>query len=46
MLTDKEFDNLLELARMELSKEESDELKKDIENILVYVEQIQKVSAD
>lgn len=46
MLTDEEFDNLLDLARIELAPQEVKELKKDIENILVYVETIQQVSAD
>ena len=46
MLTDEEFDNLLTLARLDVPEDEVASLKKDIENILVYVEQIQEVSAD
>lgn len=46
MLTDKEFDNLLELARMDLPADEAKALKQDIDNILGYVETIQEVSAN
>ncbi len=46
MVSVKEIEKLAELSRIALSPEEKESLRKDMDSILGYVEQIQKVSAD
>ena len=41
-----EIDKIAELARLSLKPEEKGKLQKDLESILVYVEQLKKVSTD
>ena len=45
MMSIKEIDKLAELSRLALAPEEKEELRKDMDSILGYVEQIQKVSS-
>jgi aspartyl-tRNA(Asn)/glutamyl-tRNA(Gln) amidotransferase subunit C len=45
-ISDKEIEKLGDLARIKLSEEEKKGLKTDIESILGYVSEIQKVSSD
>jgi aspartyl/glutamyl-tRNA(Asn/Gln) amidotransferase C subunit len=44
MISDKDMDKLLSLARIEVSAEEKEKLRKDVENILGYVSEVQKAS--
>lgn len=44
-ISDKDIERLGNLARIKLSKEERNTLNKDIESILGYVSEIQKVSS-
>ena len=46
MISKEEIQNLAELARLQLSEEETISLQKDISNILDYVGQISSVSGD
>lgn len=46
MTDEKHIEKLAELSRISISPEERDGLKKDIESILSYVEQIRSVSAE
>jgi len=41
-----EIDHLLKLARIELSSQEKEKIVLDLENILNYVKQLQKVNTD
>ena len=41
-----EIDHLLKLARIELSSQEKERIALDLENILDYVKQLQKVNTD
>jgi len=41
----KDIENLADLAKIALSAEEKEKLRKDLNSILRYVEEIQKVSA-
>jgi aspartyl-tRNA(Asn)/glutamyl-tRNA(Gln) amidotransferase subunit C len=41
-----EIDHLLKLARIELSSQEKEKIALDVENILDYVKQLQKVNTD
>ena len=45
-ITDKDIEKLGDLARIKLSETKKKGLKTDIESILGYVSEIQKVSAD
>ncbi|MDP6387826.1 MAG: Asp-tRNA(Asn)/Glu-tRNA(Gln) amidotransferase subunit GatC [Candidatus Pacebacteria bacterium] len=45
-IDDKEIEKLADLARIKITNEEKKELKKDIESILSYVSEIQKISSD
>lgn len=45
-ISEKEIEKLGDLARIKFSEEEKKELGKDIESILGYVSEIQKVSLD
>jgi len=42
----KEIDHLLKLARIELSSQEKEKIVLDLENILNYVKQLQKLNTD
>jgi aspartyl-tRNA(Asn)/glutamyl-tRNA(Gln) amidotransferase subunit C len=42
----KEIDHLLKLARIELSSQEKEKIVLDLENILNYVNQLQKLNTD
>ncbi|MES2087858.1 MAG: Asp-tRNA(Asn)/Glu-tRNA(Gln) amidotransferase subunit GatC [Patescibacteria group bacterium] len=46
MISIKEIEKLAELSRLQLSEEEKQAFQKDLESILGYIDQIQKVSAD
>ncbi len=46
MLSMKEIEKLAELARLEIPEEEKEGLRKDIDAILGYVGEIQKISAE
>ncbi len=46
MVSKEDIKSLAELARLELSEEETASLQKDISNILEYVGQVSAVSAD
>ncbi|MBP9711046.1 MAG: Asp-tRNA(Asn)/Glu-tRNA(Gln) amidotransferase subunit GatC [Candidatus Pacebacteria bacterium] len=46
MVSKEDIQNLAQLARLELSDEETTSLQKDMSNILEYVGQISAVSAD
>lgn len=41
-----EIDHLLKLARIELSSQEKEEIALDLENILDYVKQLQRLNTD
>ena len=41
-----EIDHLLKLARIELSSQEKEKIALDLENILDYVKQLQKLNTD
>lgn len=43
MLTDKEVDHIAKLARIELSAESRENIKKDLSSILEYVNQLESV---
>jgi len=43
MITQKDIDNLAELSRLELSVEEKSGFEKDLNSILDYVSEIQKI---
>lgn len=45
MITVKEIDKLLSLARMEISEKEKEKLRKDIGSILGYIDQLKEASA-
>lgn len=44
MLTPKDIDNLAQLARLEIPKDEKETLRKEVDSILGYVSEIQKLS--
>lgn len=44
MLTIQEIDKLLALARMEIPAEEKEKLRRDIDSILSYVDQLKEVA--
>ena len=46
MIELKEIDKLAELSRVEMTLEEKKEIQKDLESILGYVSEIQKVTTD
>ena len=46
MIKKEEIEKLAELSRIEISSEEKETLAKEIESILAYVSEIQKVSSD
>ena len=46
MIKKKEVEKLAELSRIEISTTEKETLTKEIESILAYVSEIQKVSSD
>ncbi len=46
MIELKEIDKLAELSRVEMTTEEKKEIQKDLESILGYVSEIQKVATD
>mgnify|MGYP001563592591 CR=1 FL=1 len=43
MLTDKEVKHIAELARIKISKEEEQSLKKDLSSILEYIDKLNEV---
>ena len=43
MLTDKEVKHIADLARIKISKEEEENLKKDLSSILEYISQLNEV---
>jgi len=46
MIDQNEVNHLLELSRLEISEDEKQNLSKDLENILKYVEQLSEVDTD
>ncbi len=46
MLTKEEVEKLAELSRISLSDEEKDSIRKDIDGILSYIDQIKEASGD
>ena len=46
MITNSDVENLVQLARIELSEKEVEKLTKEVDSILGYVSQVQKVGAD
>ena len=46
MITLQEIEKLANLSRIAVTSEEKEQLRKDMESILGYVEQVNKVSAD
>ena len=46
MISIREIEKLAELSRIALSPEEKEALRKDMDSILDYVDQVKKVSAD
>ena len=46
MITLEEIEKLANLSRIAVTSEEKEQLRKDMESILCYVEQVNKVSAD
>lgn len=46
MITIKDIEKLAELSRIAISPEEKESFRKDMDSILGYVDQIQKVSAN
>ena len=46
MITLEEIEKLANLSRIAVTSEEKEQLRKDMESILGYVEQVNKVSAD
>ena len=44
MLSPKDIDTLAELARLEIPKEEKETLRKEVDSILGYVSEVQKLS--
>lgn len=46
MSNDIDIENLASLARIEMSNEEKEEIRKDLESIVAYVKKVQEVSVD
>lgn len=46
MITDKDIDNLAELSRLELSSEEKASYAKDLNNILNYISELNKLGLE
>jgi aspartyl-tRNA(Asn)/glutamyl-tRNA(Gln) amidotransferase subunit C len=46
MIDQNEVDHLLELSRLEISEGEKQNLSKDLESILKYIEQLSEVTTD
>ncbi len=46
MITDKDIDNLAELSRLELSAEEKASYAKDLNNILNYISELNKLGLE